>query len=41
MKLPDCCVLDAAVESGHPLATFDTQLADAAAALGVPVVAVG
>ncbi|MFD4421406.1 type II toxin-antitoxin system VapC family toxin [Agromyces sp. NPDC058484] len=41
LKLPDCCVLDAARESGHPLATFDTRLADAAAALGVPVVTLG
>ncbi|MCD2441453.1 type II toxin-antitoxin system VapC family toxin [Agromyces sp. SYSU K20354] len=39
LKLPDCCVLDVAVESRHPLATFDARLAEAAVALGVPVVA--
>ncbi|WP_166983010.1 type II toxin-antitoxin system VapC family toxin [Paramicrobacterium fandaimingii] len=37
LKLPDCCVLDAAIETGSSLATFDQRLASAAAALGVRV----
>lgn len=37
LKLPDCCVLDAAVTSGARLATFDAALAASAAQLGVPV----
>ncbi|KQM81304.1 type II toxin-antitoxin system VapC family toxin [Agromyces sp. Leaf222] len=39
LKLPDCCVLDAAMATGSALATFDGHLARAAASVGVPVVA--
>jgi rRNA-processing protein FCF1 len=35
LKLPDCCVLDAAITTDAPLATFDTRLARAAASIGV------
>jgi predicted nucleic acid-binding protein len=37
LRLPDCCVLDAAVTNGAALATFDQALATAASGLGVPV----
>lgn len=37
LKLPDCCVLDAAIRNQATLATFDTQLADAARRHGVSV----
>ena len=30
LKLPDCCVLDAAISNGASLATFDTALANVA-----------
>lgn len=37
LKLPDCCVLDAALENSASLATFDVALAAAARERGVPV----
>lgn len=37
MKLPDCCVLLAAMESGAVVATFDDQLARAAERLHLAV----
>ena len=37
LKLPDCCVLDAAIRNQATLATFDTHLADAARRHGVVV----
>lgn len=37
LKLPDCCVLAAALETGATLATFDTTLAKAASEHGVTV----
>jgi len=37
LRLPDCCVLAAALREKATLATFDTRLAAAAAAAGVPV----
>lgn len=37
LRLPDCCVLDAALELGAALATFDERLGAAASALGVEV----
>ena len=37
LPLPDCCVLDVAVESHSVLATFDIRLAAAARERGVPV----
>ncbi len=37
LSLPDCCVLDVALESQSALATFDTRLASAAHEHGVPV----
>lgn len=37
LPLPDCCVLDVALESRGALATFDTRLAAAARARGVPL----
>ena len=37
LSLPDCCVLDVALESQGALATFDTRLAAAAHEQGVPV----
>ena len=41
LKLPDCCVLDAAIETSSTLATFDERLACAAASIGVDVVVPG
>ncbi len=41
LKLPDCCVLDAAMMASASLATLDARLARAAASVGVQVVAVG
>lgn len=41
LKLPDCCVLDAAVENGAALATFDERLAKAAESFGVEVLDLG
>lgn len=38
LKLPDCCVLDAAMTNRARLATFDRGLATAARRLGVAVV---
>lgn len=38
LPLPDCCVLDTAVESSDLLATFDERLAARARDLGVPLV---
>ena len=35
LKLPDCCVLDAAMSNNASLATFDEQLMRAASAFGV------
>lgn len=37
LRLPDCCVLDTALTSAVPLATFDAALAQAARRLGVTV----
>ena len=37
LKLPDCCVLAAAIETGATLATFDATLAKVAAEHGVTV----
>ncbi|MEV1131800.1 type II toxin-antitoxin system VapC family toxin [Agromyces sp. NPDC049794] len=37
LKLPDCCVLDAALENGAALATFDERLAKAAETFGIDV----
>ncbi len=37
LKLPDCCVLAAAIETGATLATFDTSLAKVASEHGVTV----
>lgn len=37
LKLPDCCVLDAAMVNHAALATLDARLARAAASLGVRV----
>ncbi len=37
LKLPDCCVLDAAICNGASLATFDNALAAAAEQRGVAV----
>ncbi|MFT4294531.1 MAG: PIN domain-containing protein [Micropruina sp.] len=37
LKLPDCCVLAAAMETGATLATFDTTLAKSASEHGVSV----
>ena len=39
LPLPDCCVLDLAMESGLALATFDARLAGAARRRGVPLAA--
>lgn len=41
LKLPDCCVLDAAMSNGAALATFDERLAGAASAFGVTAVKLG
>ena len=38
MRLPDCCVLLAALQHGAAVATFDNRLAEAARAQGVRVV---
>lgn len=37
LKLPDCCVLAAAIETGATLASFDATLAKVASEHGVPV----
>ena len=37
LALPDCCVLDVALETQGTLATFDARLAAAARERGVPV----
>ncbi len=37
LRLPDCCVLAAAIETGATLATFDATLAKAASEHGVTV----
>lgn len=39
LGLPDCCALDAALETGYAIATFDDQLARAATSLGIPLAA--
>ena len=39
LGLPDCCVLDVALVTGYPVATFDDRLARAAASLGIPLAA--
>lgn len=39
LSLPDCCVLDAALVTGYPVATFDERLARAATSLGIPLAA--
>lgn len=36
LRMPDCCVLLAARTLGGPVATFDADLHDAAAQIGVP-----
>ncbi|MBT2517652.1 type II toxin-antitoxin system VapC family toxin [Streptomyces sp. ISL-90] len=38
LKLPDCCVLDAAMTTRAELATLDRALSRAAASVGVPVI---
>ena len=38
LRLPDCCALDLARESGGILATFDQKMATAARGLGLEVV---
>ena len=38
LKLPDCCVLDAAQTNAAQLATFDKALSTAASQLGVTVI---
>lgn len=38
LPMPDCCVLDSALEAGAALATFDQRLAHAAASAGVDVI---
>lgn len=40
LKLPDCCVLDAALSSRAPLATFDAVLAAVGLSRGVVVIGV-
>ncbi len=40
LKMPDCCVLYAAIRERASIATFDVQLARAASGLGVQVVGV-
>ena len=37
LRMPDCCVLDAAARSGAAIATFDVRLQREAERLGVPV----
>lgn len=39
LGLPDCCALDAALETGYAIATFDERLARAATSLGIPLAA--
>jgi predicted nucleic acid-binding protein len=39
LRLPDCCVLDAALETGYPMATFDDRLARVATSLGITLAA--
>jgi len=39
LGLPDCCALDAALETGYAIATFDDRLARVAASLGIPLAA--
>lgn len=41
LRMPDCCVLLAAEQVNGQIATFDSALAAAARALGLPVVAGG
>lgn len=38
LRLPECCVLSAALREGATLATFDTRLAGVARSMGVDVV---
>jgi predicted nucleic acid-binding protein len=38
LKLPDCCVLDVALQHRTPLATFDRRLREVARSRGVAVV---
>lgn len=38
LKLPDCCVLSAAIATRSRIATFDGRLASAARELGLQVV---
>ena len=37
LRMPDCCVLDAAVQHGTDIATFDRAVAREAAAIGIGV----
>lgn len=39
LGIPDCCALDAAIETGCAIATFDDRLARAATSLGIPLAA--
>ncbi len=39
LAIPDCCALDAAIETGCAIATFDDRLARAATSLGIPLAA--
>ena len=39
LGLPDCCALDAALETGCAIATFDERLARVATSLGIPLAA--
>ncbi|MGI9136009.1 MAG: type II toxin-antitoxin system VapC family toxin [Candidatus Nanopelagicales bacterium] len=39
LAIPDCCALDAALETGYAIATFDHRLARAATSLGIPLAA--
>ncbi|QAY72147.1 type II toxin-antitoxin system VapC family toxin [Agromyces protaetiae] len=41
LKLPDCCVLDAALSTSAPLATLDVRLRHAAREAGVEVIDFG
>ena len=41
LRLPDCCVLDVAIETGSALATFDERLANAARAAGLATASLG
>ena len=38
LRLPDCCVLHAAIQTGGVVATFDERLAASAAQLGIAVI---